>query len=277
MFTLGKNALGFEVKDRVYGIQDKGVSPRGASDQLSFKVAKILLAEPKYFLCFEIIFAKQIIFDKDCVFTLTGAHYKEVYLHSNTKKSALEHSCVYKAQKGDYLSLHHLKIGFRLYLMASLDEKSLKMHGLKREKFSKYFQSSLPYIRLIKGPEYHYLIEPDNFFNITYKIAQDSNLIGLRLQSKDIKASKYDIISSSVNDGTVQLTKDGAIVLLRHRPTTGGYPRIFSVIAADLDTLAQYPLGSSIHFKLSSMSRAKELLLQKEQDLQDFKTSYLNQ
>ena len=275
MFTLAKNSLGFEVKDKTYGLQDRGISPKGASDQLSFNIAKTLLGEPKNFRCFEIIFTSKIYFDKDCVFTLTGAHYKKMYLHDKGEKLLLEHSCVYKAKKGNFISIYQLQKGFRLYLMSSEEKISLKNEGLRRGEFSKYFSKSPSYIRLIKGPEFHYLKNSNDFFANPFKISMDSNLMGLRLISAKIQASKYDIISSSVDDGTVQLTQNGAIALLRHRQTTGGYPRIFSVIQADIDTLSQYPLGSYVHFKLIKMSEAKELLLYKENELRNFKQSVL--
>ena len=276
MFTLAKNSLAFEIKDRVYGSQDKGISPKGATDQLSFKTAKVLLGEPEAFICYEIIFSTGITFEQACVFTLTGAHYQEMFLHSKEETSSLKHATVYRAQKGDFISLHQLSKGFRLYLMASSSPKSFKAEGLQRGEFSKYFSKSPSHIRLIKGPEFHYLKEPDNFFQNTFVISRDSNLIGLKLISESIPATHFDIISSFVNDGTIQLSKDGPIVLLRHRQTTGGYPRIFSVIAADLDTLAQYPLETHIHFKLIDISEAKTLLLQKEKEFHNFRNAFLD-
>jgi len=277
MFTLAKNSLAFEVKERKYGLQDKGVSPKGASDQLSFEVAKILLNNPENYLCYEIIFTSKVCFTKDCTFTLTGAHYKETFLQYKDQTLKIEHACVYKAKAGSTLSYEHLQEGFRLYLMASTDTKSTKNEGRQRGKLSSYFSLPSKKIRLIQGPEYHYLKEPNSFENMSFKISKDSNLIGLRLTSKHIEASRYDIISAAVNDGTIQLTKDGAIVLLRHRQTTGGYPRVFSVISADIDTLAQYQLGESVHFKCITMKEAKELLKQNQKELQNFKSSFQNQ
>lgn len=276
MLTLAKNSLAFEVKGRQYGLQDKGVSPKGASDQLSFELAKTLLGNPQSFICFEIIFSTEIYFDRDCVFTLTGAHYKEIFLHENKEKTSIEHSGIYKAKKGSFLSFHQLQKGFRLYLMASSEEKTFKRVGIRRGDFTKYFSKNPNYIRLIKGPEFHYLQNSKSFLESSFQISKDSNLIGLRLEGQDIEATSYDIISTYVNDGTIQLTKDGPIILLRHRQTTGGYPRIFSVISADIDTLSQYPICANIHFKLVEINEAKELLLQKEEELLNFKNIFLN-
>jgi allophanate hydrolase subunit 2 len=90
---------------------------------------------------------------------------------------------------------------------------------------------------------------------------------GLRLEKK-LQARDYDIITSAVTDGTIQLTKEGPIVLMRHRQSTGGYPRIFNVIEADMDRLAQYPHGTLVRFELITMQKSAELLLEYERTLQ---------
>lgn len=53
-----------------------------------------------------------------------------------------------------------------------------------------------------------------------------------------------DLISSAVDAGTIQLLPDGnLIVLMADHQTTGGYPRIASVIKADLPKLSQVRPG----------------------------------
>ncbi len=49
-----------------------------------------------------------------------------------------------------------------------------------------------------------------------------------------------DKTSALYLNGTVQLTQSEPIILLKHRQTIGGYPRIFNVIYADVDLLVQY-------------------------------------
>ena len=115
MFNLGPNSIGFEVTKRAFGKQDRGVSPKGANDQTSFITALCLLANPKVFRCFEIFFTKEITFSEEVIFTLTGAHYKQILLN----EEIIEHACVHQAKKGDVLRLHQRVKGFRTYLMAS--------------------------------------------------------------------------------------------------------------------------------------------------------------
>ncbi len=71
------------------------------------------------------------------------------------------------------------------------------------------------------------------------------------------------MISEAVSDGTIQLTPEGPIILLRHRQTVGGYPRIFNVITADLDLLGQYAPHQIIRFKEVTRDQAHSLLTKK--------------
>lgn len=259
VFRLGPNSIGFEVTKREFGKQDRGVSPKGANDQTSFITALSLLGNPKVFRCFEMFFTKEIVFNEDVVFTLTGAHYQKMLL--NEKK--IDHSCVYKAKKGDILRLHQRIKGFRIYLMASkIDTKRI---GKRSKPYTHYFSQEPFHIRVTKGPECDYLQE--DFFKHPYKISPQSDISGLRLEKK-LLALRYDIITSAVTDGTIQLTKVGPIVLMRHRQSTGGYPRVFNVIEADMDRLSQYPHGALVRFELISMEESARLLLGYERTLQ---------
>ena len=262
MFKLGSNSIGFEVSKRAFGRQDRGISPKGANDQTSFNTALFLLGNPETFTCFEIIFAREIIFIQNAMFTLTGAHYKEMYL--NDKQ--IKHASVYKAKKGDVLKLKTRTKGFRVYLMATHIDPSYV--GKTSKGHSYYFTKQSPYIRVTKAPEFDYLTE--DFFKHFYTISSKSDMSGLRL-NLPLQASNYDIITSAVTDGTIQLTKNGPIVLMRHRQSTGGYPRILNVIEADMDTLAQYPHGTSVKFELISRETSIKLLLEHERIIQKIK------
>lgn len=262
MFSLGANSIGFEVTQRAFGKQDRGVSPKGANDQTSFITALSLLGSPKTFKCYEIFFTKEIIFSEDVIFTLTGAHYQEMLLNDKT----IDHACVYEAKAGDVLKLRKLIKGFRIYLMAS--KINTARIGKRSNSYAHYFPQKIAYIRVTKGPEYDYLKE--DFFKHAYKISTRSDMSGLRLEKK-LQAHKYDIITAAVTDGTIQLTYEGPIVLMRHRQSTGGYPRIFNVIEADMDRLAQYTHQTLVRFELISMEKSVDILLEYERTLQKIK------
>ncbi|MBX2882227.1 MAG: biotin-dependent carboxyltransferase family protein [Granulosicoccus sp.] len=64
-------------------------------------------------------------------------------------------------------------------------------------------------------------------------------------------------LSDPVQDGEIQMTGDGvpAIVMREHQPT-GGYPRIASVISADLAAAAQLATGVPFRFELVNQEQA---------------------
>lgn len=275
MFEVSKNSLYFEVKERKFGAQHLGISPKGASDQLSFKIASILLGEPREFKCVEILFGAEITFTKDVIFTLNGAHFKTMHLIQDGATLQIEHSKVYSAHSGDTLHVKESYIGFRLYLFATLSNKSnIKRVGLARGAYNKYFTPSAQKIRLIRGAEYQVLKEPSELFNKKWTISPSSSLMGIRLEGKTLEAEHYDIISSVVDDGTIQLTSSGPIILMRHRQTTGGYPRIYQVASVDIDTLAQHCVGNFVEFEEISLEEAKALHVKRMQEIENFKNLY---
>jgi hypothetical protein len=59
-------------------------------------------------------------------------------------------------------------------------------------------------------------------------------------------------------NGSIQVPGNGApIVLMPDRGTSGGYPKIATVISADLGRFAQIPVGTGFRFKAVSMAEAQ--------------------
>jgi allophanate hydrolase len=75
-------------------------------------------------------------------------------------------------------------------------------------------------------------------------------------------------LSDPIQDGDIQMTGDGipAILVREHQPT-GGYPRIASVIRADLTVVAQLPTGVPFQFELVDHERAVQALQQWQSDI----------
>lgn len=65
------------------------------------------------------------------------------------------------------------------------------------------------------------------------------------------------VVSEIITPGDIQVTGDGApFVLLAECQTTGGYPRLATVIPADLPRIAQAPAGAELRFRFVSMDEA---------------------
>ena len=250
-----------------YFFADKGYAPGGASDQLSFIRGHYLLGNnPKkaQSLEFTLVLPKKIIFQKNAFFCLTGAKF-ESWL--NEKK--IINNKVYFANEGAVLNFGKKLLGLRLYLtiQGGINEEKgnfiyprRQIKPIEKTHFSFLKEADwlaeFGIIRVIKGPEYSYIKNDKDLFKSFWKVSHQSNNMGIRLQGSKIHASSYDITSSAVNDGTVQLSSKGLIILMRERQTIGGYPRILNVIKTDLDLLSQKSLNDGIRFKLISFDEA---------------------
>ena len=116
-------------------------------------------------------------------------------------------------------------------------------------------------IRVMPGPEFDEFDAParDALVRSVWTMAPQSNrtgcrLLGVALQRLDAR----QLNSHAVFPGLIQVPPGGApIVLMADAPATGGYPRIATVIAADLWRLAQVRPGGTIGFELASRAQAQ--------------------
>lgn len=68
------------------------------------------------------------------------------------------------------------------------------------------------------------------------------------------------VVSEVITPGDIQVTGDGTpYVLLAESQTTGGYPRIGTVLPCDLPLLAQAAAGAELHFRFIPLEEAVEL------------------
>ncbi len=126
-------------------------------------------------------------------------------------------------------------------------------------------------IRCIKGPEYDWLDENSKhtFEENDHTIQNQSDRMGYRLKGKSLSIKHpMELISSAVDSGTVQVLPTGnGIVLMADHQTTGGYPRIASVIKADLPKMAQLNPGQKIFFKIVGIKEAEDTLISMQEQL----------
>jgi allophanate hydrolase len=71
---------------------------------------------------------------------------------------------------------------------------------------------------------------------------------------------QLSILSDVIVPGDIQIAGDGApFVLMCECQTTGGYPRIGTVLPCDLARVAQAPAGTSLSFEFIDMDQARAL------------------
>ncbi len=129
-------------------------------------------------------------------------------------------------------------------------------------------------LQFIPGYEFKKLTASSQelFSSSVFSLLGQSDRMGYRLKGPSLELStNNEMISSAVTKGTVQLFPSGqCVVLMADHQTTGGYPRMGHIIAADLPTLAQKTRNDAIYFKPTSIDQAEKLFLEQEQHLHKF-------
>jgi antagonist of KipI len=104
------------------------------------------------------------------------------------------------------------------------------------------------------------------FYASAYRVAEDSNRMGLRLKGAAIPTrTGGEMISEGVALGAIQITEAGQpIIVFVEQQTTGGYPKIANVISADLFCVGQLRPRDEIRFERVEMETARALLIEQE-------------
>ncbi len=121
-----------------------------------------------------------------------------------------------------------------------------------------------PTLRIVMGPQDDHFTSEGlaAFVESEYEVTRSSDRMGYRLCGLAVThCDKADIVSDGVVTGSVQIPGDGQpIVMMADHQTTGGYPKIATVIRADLPLLAQCLPGDLVRFRAVSIAEAQEAL-----------------
>lgn len=120
-------------------------------------------------------------------------------------------------------------------------------------------------LRLVETPQTHLFGEEQlaRFIDTTFSKDARGNRMGQRLVSDGAGfevAAGLTILSETIVPGDIQVTGDGApFVLLSECQTTGGYPRIGTVLPCDLPRLVQARAGAELRFCFVPLEEAVAL------------------
>jgi biotin-dependent carboxylase-like uncharacterized protein len=97
------------------------------------------------------------------------------------------------------------------------------------------------------------------FLDSEWRISATSDRMGYRLEGPVVKhLHGHNIVSDGTVNGSIQVPGNGQpIVLMSDRGTSGGYPKIATVISADFGRFAQIQAGSAFRFKAVSIEEAQ--------------------
>lgn len=259
------------------GFRKYGVPPSGPMDQQSADMANHLLNNSLDAALMEItVHGPTLLFSVATQITLFGA---DISPKINDKEIA--GNKVISVFPGDKLTFGLLRFGVRCYLAVKdgfQTEKILQSRSYfspvtlysmlrKGDKLPiKAYESNEDSLSMVKqdqarfksihldctlGPESELLTnQKEIIFQDRFTISKDNNRMGYRLEGPSLSyPENFNMLTSAVLPGTVQLTPSGQlIVLMQDCQTTGGYPRILQLTKSGINTLAQKKAGDLISF-----------------------------
>ena len=148
----------------------------------------------------------------------------------------------------------------------SLEDKiyinSLGLKTIKEKKIN-YTKKSDNIIRIIKGTNFDYFSKEakDKFLKEKFLVTNLADRMGIRLKGPKIENKvNTNIKSEGLVRGVIQVPADGnPIIMLSDHGTIGGYPKIATIVSADLDIAGQLTPGTNINFKEVSLEEAQNI------------------
>ena len=121
-------------------------------------------------------------------------------------------------------------------------------------------------LRVVLGPQADYFTEDaiEDFLQSSFVLAPTSDRMGCRLEGPPIRhKGEKEIVSDGMFAGAVQVPPDGKpIVMLSDRATTGGYPKIATIIGCDLPKVGQLVPGDTLRFTSMDVEEARAAALE---------------
>lgn len=276
------------------GWQHLGVPPGGAMDERSFRVANLLVGNESDEAALEVtLIGPELEFDAPATVALAGADLsaqvdgaelplmtavrvgKGSRIRFGTRRAATR---AYVAVRGGLdaplvlgsratslsgalpgLSGRALRAGDELPIADRAIRKPPKTHATTWSRLP-----SSASVRFIPGPDVDLFGDEtrEAFERAEYRISPQSNRMGYRLEGPALTATNAGtLLSEATPIGSIQVPPSGLpILLMADRQTTGGYPRIGTVITADVPIAGQLAPGETLRFARCSRSDAVDAL-----------------
>ena len=293
-----------------YGYSHLGISPGGAADSLAMRIANLLVGNPENAATLEMTLAGATLeFDEESIVALSGG---ECHCRINGDTAPLWQAMRVPAR--GILTCGAMKTGARLYLgiQGGLDVQPImgsastnmaghfggfEGRGLRKGDLlgvRKGPNSRLPTLnpgtvealysreplRVTRGAQHDWfgLEAFGKLLSCPYTVSEQSNRSGLRLKGEPISPRvRSQLLTEGVSHGAIQVPQDEQpIILFVDQQTTGGYPKIANVIAADLYRVGQLRPREQVRFIEVSIPQAIDLLREQEEWLKQIFQSQQN-
>lgn len=279
------------------GYQDVGVPVSGALDKTSVRLANVLLGNASEAPVLEMLLqgvtlevqaeaVRMVLFGCDGVLVVSGKRQITIPAGRSVrlvrgelvKVSTLGQSlCGYLAVEGGFevplqlgsastyvrggiggLEGRVLRRGDMLAL--ALDEAPTRM---EKELSAPFDYAYTQAIRVVLGPQDDCFKASAirTFFEVEYVVSDKADRMGFRLDGPPLEHENgYDLISDGIVSGAIQVPGSGQpIALLADAQTTGGYPKIATVISSDIAVLARRRPGARVRFEQVTQAQAEAL------------------
>jgi antagonist of KipI len=280
------------------GYTHLGVSPGGAADQISFRIANALVGNQQNAAALEItLIGPTIDFDVATAIAICGGVTASIPMNE-----------AFEVAAGSRIALGPLTSGARAYLavrgglaispvmgscstflpakFGGLAGRSLmtgdtltignQANGRPRKVSPNLFEKFKTHDRVLRATaslqsDWFDQETIERFYKQPFIVTDQSNRSGLRLNSEPILTRQYrELLTEGIALGAVQVPPDGQpIILFVDQQTTGGYPKIANVITADLPRVGQLRPRDQTKFQPVSIPEAMALLRAQERELRE--------
>lgn len=269
----------------------QGLSRGGAADSVALAEGAALLAQPTGLAVVELANGPaRFRTAKPLRIALTGAPFRAT-LREGGKDRPLSWNTSHALPPGAELSLSPAEGGFAYLAPAGGIEAPLVLGGRSAHLAAGIGRALKPEDELTLGPDpggsVDMVLEPvprfgggevrvveslqtsafppeqvERFRCTTFRRDPRGNRMGVRLNPEDGMGFEapggLSILSEIVQPGDIQITGDGTpFVLLCECQTTGGYPRIATVLPCDLPRIAQAPPGVALSFRFVTRAEGR--------------------
>jgi antagonist of KipI len=286
-----------------YGYAHLGISPAGAADALSFRIANLLVGNEENTPALEMtLLGATLEFDESVIMAVTGARCEcKAGPYQVPANAALEIPAGMVLQCGSMLTSARCYLavrggldvplvmgsastfvaahfgGFQGRRLKDGDVLQVHKHGSSRIRSipSGALDSSRSPrpLRVTKGAQQDWFGPEafDELLSSTYVVSDQSGRTGLRLKGEPVRPREQaELLTDGIPLGAIQVPQDGQpIVLFVDQQTTGGYPKIANVIAADLHRVGQLRPHDEVRFAEVTIPEAVQALREQEQWLRE--------
>jgi antagonist of KipI len=283
-----------------YGYSHLGISPCGAADSLSFRISNLFVGNDENSPALEMTLTGATLqFEEPALIAVAGG---ECMIEIDAGRTACKQSI--QLESGSLVKIGRLAPGVRAYLAVQggidvplvMGSASTQLSGkfggfegrllsrgdrlhirksnglrprtMKSARLLLVDHQGDKVLRVTRGSQQDWF-DSDAFATLLsspFSVTDQSGRTGLRLKGNTIRPRiTAQLLTDGVPLGAIQIPPDGQpIILFVDQQTTGGYPKIANVIAADLHLVGQLRARDTVRFAEVSMEHAIAALRQQE-------------